>query len=99
MSSFWKISKLDRQSSDDLVIKAHFTVSSSLDEFAICVYGFVILERGSSFILYDQLSENEVIGWVKNALGIQGVESKEKELSDKINEAKSPQIVSGVPWA
>jgi hypothetical protein len=98
MSSFWKISKLDRQSSDDLVIKAHFTVSSSLDEFAICVYGFVILERGSSFIPYDQLSENEVIGWVKNALGETGVNLKEQELSQKIANAKTPSVLSGTPW-
>lgn len=99
MNSFWKISKLDRQSSDGLVIKAHFTVSSSLDEFAICVSGFVGLERGSSFTPFEELSEDEVIGWVKNVLGQSGVDHKEQELQNKINESKSPQIVSGVPWA
>lgn len=99
MSSFWKISKLDRMASDGLVIKAHYVVCSSLDEFAICVSGFLNLNRSDSFTPYENITEEEVISWVKSVLGTQGVESKEKELSDKINEAKSPQIVSGVPWA
>lgn len=99
MNAHWKISKLDRLATDGLVVKVHYVVCSSLDEFATRLTGSVNLSRSDSFVAYENLKEDEVIDWVKSALGQQGVESKEIELQAKIQETKSPTIVSGVPWA
>ena len=64
------------------------------------VYGCIDLAapESSSFIAYDSLTEDTVIGWVKASLGADKVTEIENKISAQITESKTPTEISGVPW-
>lgn len=54
---------------------------------------------GSPFTPFDQLTQNEVIGWIKNGLGNDGVASLIAKLDGKISEQINPAaIFPSLPW-
>lgn len=54
---------------------------------------------GSPFTPFEQLTQDEVIGWVKDGLGNDGVASLITKLDGKINEQINPAVVSpSLPW-
>lgn len=91
----WKISQLDRQSSDGLVFTSHWRVVAEEDGYTAETYGSMGHERADEFIPYEDLTEQEVIGWVKAKLDVASIESS---LQDQINAKKAPATLSGVPW-
>ena len=64
------------------------------------VYGCIDLAapESSSFIAYDSLTQDTVIGWVKASLGTDKVTEIENKISAQITESKTPTEISGVPW-
>lgn len=55
---------------------------------------------GSSFIPYDQLTEQEVIGWVQSALGPEEVAKIEANLLSQLEYMANPPVVlMPLPWA
>lgn len=55
---------------------------------------------GGTFIPYDQLTEAEVIGWVKNSLGPEQVAAIEADLNFQILYMQQPPVVElPLPWA
>ena len=91
----WNISQLDRQLSDGLVITAHWRCNAVDDEHSASTYGTVGFERGDTFIDYDKLTQEEVLGWVKNKLDVSDIEAG---LQSHINGLKNPVSATGVPW-
>jgi len=57
---------------------------------------------GPDFIPYEDLTENLVIGWVKDALGPEAVAKTELEVdtlaATKKEEIENPQVEGGLPW-
>ena len=57
---------------------------------------------GPDFIPYEDLTENLVIGWVKDALGAEVVAKTELEVdtlaATKKEEIENPQVEGGLPW-
>lgn len=95
MNITWSIDNLDRQTSDDLVITAHWRVSAVDGEHSAGAYGSVGFTRGDSFTPFEQLTEAQVIAWVKSQLEVEQIEAA---LAQIIAEQKQPSKVSGVPW-
>ena len=54
--------------------------------------------ESSSFIAYDSLTQDTVIGWVKASLGTDKVTEIENKISAQITESKTPTEISGIPW-
>lgn len=53
----------------------------------------------AAFTKLDDLTENQVIGWVKDALGPDRVAAYEQRLQQQINSQKTPQPkVVPLPW-
>ena len=53
------------------------------------------------FVEYDKLTEDVTIGWVKAALGEDGVKAKEDNITSQIDAKENPPAAtegSGVPW-
>lgn len=60
----------------------------------------VPLPAGGTFVPYDQLTETEVIGWVKAVLGDAEVASIEADLNFQILYMQQPPVVElPLPWA
>lgn len=58
------------------------------------------LPAGGTFVPYDQLTEAEVIGWVKSVLGDQEVAAIEADLNVQIVYMQQPPVVElPLPWA
>ena len=93
----WKISSLDRNTADGFVTTAHWTCSDVDGEFSGSVYGSVGL-TGELTTPYEQLTEAQVIGWVKEAIGAETVAAHEANVAAQIAAAKAPVVTAGVPW-
>ena len=95
MNITYTIAQLDRQTSDGLVTTAHWRVDAVDGEYSAGSYGSVGFERGDTFIPYNNLTQEEVIGWVKNRLDSSAIEAS---LTAQIAAQKAPTTAVGVPW-
>ena len=102
MTTFeYKIANLERNATDGGVITAHWIMNGKDDDYVGSVYGSVGItydHNDPNFIPFEQLTEEVVIGWVKEALGEETVAANEVAVQKQIDEAKNPTVVSGLPW-
>jgi len=98
----WTIGNLERNTSDNGVVVAHYRVDAVDGEYTAGAYGtqsFTPDPTADDFIAFDDLTEADVIGWVQNALGgAEKVAEIEAALQAKIDEDKNPTVVAGLPW-
>ena len=97
MNIQWKIYQLDRNTADGFVTTAHWICSGVDGDFSGSVYGSVGL-TGELTTPYEQLTEAQVIGWVKDAIGSETVAAHEANVAAQIAAAKAPVTASGTPW-
>ena len=95
MNITWSIDNLDRQTSDGLVTAGHWRVSAVDGEHTAGAYGSVGFTRGDSFTPFEQLTEAQVIAWVKEQLD---TDEMEANLAGQIAVLKAPKTASGLPW-
>ena len=104
MTTFnWSIHDMKRQTSDGLVTVVHWGASAvdTIDEGEqVAVYQASIvntqaLERGDSFVSYDTLTEETVLGWLWGKIDKEAVEAA---LTAQIEAQKAPVIANGLPW-
>lgn len=101
----WKIQALDcvpqEDGFTDVVITAHWTVSATDGTYNAGVYGTqsFALDSKSSFTPYADLTQDQVVGWVQEAMGIDAVtalqENLDKQIADQIN---PPIVTPPLPW-
>ena len=99
MTTFkWSIPQMDRLTSDGFVFTVHYTVSAVEDTYSANTYSTISYtqEPGETYTPYDQLTEDQVVGWVQNALGKDTVEAS---LQGQIDLQKNPVQATGVPWS
>jgi hypothetical protein len=95
MNVTYKIDNLDRQTSDGLVTTAHWRVDAVDGEHTAGAYGSVGFTRGDDFIPFEELTEAQVLTWVKSQLEVEQIEAA---LAQIIAEQKAPKALSGLPW-
>ena len=96
----WAIANLERETADGFVFTAHYTVAANDDAYSSSAYGSIGFQRPDNLIPFADLTEETVIGWVKEALGgDEKVESIQTALQNQIDEQRSPSKAAGVPWA
>ena len=89
-------------SNDDTkgVLIVHYRITATLDDAeSVTSYGTVSFTPNPddpNFTPFDQLTEETVIGWVKDALDTDEIE---QALANKLNEKLNPTVVAGLPWA
>lgn len=95
----WAIANLERETADGFVFVAHYTVSANDGTYSSSAYGSIGFERPENLIPYADLTEELVIGWVKEALGgDEKVAEIEAALQAQLDEQHSPSKAVGVPW-
>ena len=96
----WGINTLERETDDGFVFTAHYTVNANDDTYSAGAYGSIGFQRPDTLIPYADLTEEIVIGWVKEALGgAEKVAEIEAALQAQLNEQHAPTKASGLPWA
>jgi len=105
MAVTWTISTLERNSTDDGVIVAHWRASDSEvvgddthtgSSYGTC--GFTPDVDAEGFTAYEDITEAQAIGWVKDSMGEEGVAALEASIAAQIAESKAPAISVGTPW-
>ena len=95
----WAIANLERETEDGFVFTAHYTVSAADGTYSAGAYGSIGFERPENLVPFADLTEEQVIGWVKEALGgDEKVAEIEAALQSQIDEQRAPTKSAGVPW-
>ncbi len=95
MTITWKIVNLDRYTADGLVYCVHWTASAVDGDFGASIVNTQALERGDSFVSYDTLTEETVLGWLWSKIDKAAVEAA---LAAQIEAQKAPVTANGLPW-
>ncbi len=100
----WKILNMEHKTSDGFVIE----VTSAYEKQDGPGYASLLFVNefeetaGPEFIPYEDLTEEVVIGWVKDALGAEEVNKTEASVNalaaTKKQEIENPAIEPGLPW-
>ena len=112
MAIKWSINQLDYQISKDsksnVVTSVHWDANDSKEvtkdgakvTYSGRRYGQVGLDTSdlSSFVKYDKLDEDTVVGWVKASLGDDEVKSIEDGIANQIDAQENPTTGKGKPW-
>jgi hypothetical protein len=86
----------------DVVFNVAWTLSGTDGTYSSSVYGsqLVTYTAGSPYTPYDQLTQDQVIGWVKDAMGTEQVASFEAIVANGIaNQVNPPVVTPPLPWA
>jgi len=92
------------QPDPDYVVNAIWKLTGVDGQYIASIGGNTIFtsQQGSTFIPYDQLTEEIVIGWVQDSLGETGISNYEAnvqgQIDSQINPPVSPQNTP-LPWA
>jgi hypothetical protein len=96
----WKIAQLERETADGFVFTAHYTVDANDGTYSSGAYGSVGFERPENLIPYADLTEELVVGWVKEALGgDEKVDEIQAALQEQLDQQRNPTKAAGVPWS
>jgi hypothetical protein len=98
----WNIASLERETSDDYVFAAHYTVNATDGTYKSGVYGSIGFERPESLVPFADLTEETVLGWLKSKLDEENedtVSSVEAALQAQLDEQAAPTKASGLPWS
>lgn len=100
MTATFKITQMDRLTADGFVVTVHWTASQVDGEYTASTYSTVSFteQPGQSLIPYEDLTEAQVIQWVKDSLGAEGVAAIDTALANNIADQKAPKVASGTPW-
>jgi len=94
----WHIANMERETADGFVMTAHYTVTAEDGTYSSGAYGSLGFERPDKLIPYADLTEQMVIGWVKDAFGAEKVTEIEAALQAQLDEQRHPSKASGMPW-
>ena len=97
----YSINTLERTTADGVVYNVHFTVAAADETGSVSAFGNVGLEapaEGAEVIPYAELTEEIVLGWTKDALGVEQAEDIEARLQVELDEQAAPTKASGLPW-
>jgi len=95
MSTTWYIDQLQRNLSDGLVTTAYWRCTVVDGDLSASTSGAIGFERGESFTPYEELTEEQVLDWVKPKLDVSDIEYG---LQSHIDAKKAPVTGAGVPW-
>lgn len=105
MKTVWKIVNLKRKPATGLVVEATWIVNFELDGTTTRKIGVTELEGSTEdpgFIPFESLTEEVVLGWVKDKLGEAAITEMENqyqnELENSIQRKANPEFLVGTPW-
>jgi hypothetical protein len=84
----------------NVVCGVNWTCAGVDGNFSYSYYGgtSVELDPNEPFIPYDQLTEDEVIGWVQSALGPEGIAEVYAEIDAQIASQQNAPTSLPLPW-
>lgn len=102
----WTITDLltvDTVNKSDYVVIANYKIQAEEEEFTAETESLIQfkIDEGSTFIPYNELTNELVLSWIKSTLKKQEIQDIEKTLADQIYFKKNPPVapkVKKLPW-
>ena len=101
----WSVVQMDAypeiNGETNVVFTVHWTLSGTDGTYSAGDYGSqsITVDPNASFTPYADLTQDQVIGWVKNAMGAEEVSRYETSIDAQIQNQISPSIVTPtLPW-
>lgn len=100
----WIISQLDCIPNEDgyqnVVQTVHWRLDGTEDGYGGNVYGTAVLPGpGQPFTNYEDLTQDQIVGWVEEALGPERVLQFQENIVQQIANQVNPSIVTPpLPW-
>jgi len=83
----WKVAQLERETADGYVFTCHYTINAEDGTYSSGAYGSLGLERPEGTMTpFADLTEEIVIGWVKDKFGAEKVAEIEAALQAQLDE-------------
>jgi len=102
----WAVVQMDaypeQDGETDVVFNVHWTLTGTDGTYSGNVYGSqsVAVDPEAPFTPYADLTQAQVIGWVKDALGEEQVASLEANVAEQIaNQINPPVVTPALPWS
>lgn len=95
MTIQWKISQLDRRTSDGFVTTAHWRCEAVDNGFSASIYSTCGWPEGTPETPYESLTEADVLAWVWQSVD---KEATEAAVTAQIEAQKNPVTAFGTPW-
>jgi hypothetical protein len=101
----WSVVQMDAypelDGNTDVVFTVHWTLTGTDGTYTAGVYGSVgvTVDPGAPFTPYADLTQEQVIGWVKSALGDAQIAAYEANVAKQIADFANPPVVTPpLPW-
>lgn len=102
----WTISSLEvkpvEADATNVVVTAHWRLDGTDGTHTAGVYGSQTMqpyEAGATFIPYDQLTQEIVVGWIESAMGEEQVQAHKDAIDGQIaNLINPPVLTPPLPW-
>ena len=101
----WGVAQMDcypeADGETDVVFTVHWTISATDGTYSSGAYGTsgVSVDPDEPFTAYEDLTLDQVVGWVQNAMGEEKVDQLEVALADQIvSQANPPVVTPPLPW-
>jgi len=98
MAVTWTIAQLERNTSDDGVVVAHWRASDVDGEHSGSSYGtcgFTPDSTADGYTAYADITESQAIGWVQADVDADAIQAS---IAAQIAESKAPAVATGTPW-
>jgi hypothetical protein len=95
----WSIAQLERNTSDNGVVTAHWRCDGVDGDNSAGSYGtasFTPDPTADDFIAFESLTEADVLGWVHAEVS---KDDTEASIQAQLDEMAAPSTVTGLPWA
>ncbi len=106
VTNTWSVVQMDAYPEEDgetdVVFNVHWTLTGTDGTYSGSVYGSqgVSIDPDVPFTPYEDLTEEQVIGWVQAAMGAEQVAALEANVAKQIEDQINPPVVTPpLPWA
>lgn len=92
---------MSRDTKTGVVLRVHWSASISDGQHVGSTEGFsnfIPATENRDFIEYSQLTEVQVINWVRETVSEEGLKEIHESINTQISESKEPTFCSGLPW-
>ena len=101
----WKIEEMDSYPShngkNNVVYNIKWRCDAIEDDYCAKLYGItsVTFDDSSPFTEYDNLTNDQVVEWVKSSMKDEEIFKIESDLLEEINDKKNPKsVINSLPW-
>lgn len=105
MQYLWNIEQIEvcpeKDGKQNIVAYVFWKLTAEDGQFTSSHYGssFVPFDKDGEFTDYNNLTKDEIVGWVKEAIGDDEISNLKKMLSESIDSLKNPPtVILPLPW-